>query len=67
MSRTLLLMACCASSALGHATNSQTYPKLEYFAGYSAIETNDHVFHFSEIGRVSGLDFDEQGRGSRLR
>jgi hypothetical protein len=63
MSRTLLLMACCASSALGQAANSQTYPKIEYFAGYSAIETTDHSFHFSEIGTVSGLDFDEQGRG----
>jgi hypothetical protein len=38
-------------------------PKVEYFAGYSAIETNNPTFHFSEIGRVSGLDLDEKGRG----
>ena len=57
LSRTLVLMAGCASWMLGQD------PKVEYFVGYSVIETNNHAFHFSEIGSVSGLDFDEQGRG----
>ncbi|HEV8041378.1 MAG TPA: hypothetical protein VGP62_21060 [Bryobacteraceae bacterium] len=57
MSRTLVLLAGCAPWMLGQD------PKVEYFAGYSAIETNNHTFHFSEIGRVSGLDLDEKGRG----
>jgi hypothetical protein len=57
LSRTLVLLAACCPWMLGQD------PKVEYFAGYSAIETNNHAFHFTEIGRVSGLDFDEQGRG----
>jgi len=44
-------------------TDVGTYPKLEYFAGYSAIETNNHTFLFSGFKPVSGLDYDEGGRG----
>jgi hypothetical protein len=44
-------------------TGVPTYPKLEYFAGYSAIETNNHAFLFSGFTPVSGLDYDEGGRG----
>jgi hypothetical protein len=70
-SRTLSLMACgaslftagCASRALAQDSNVPTYPKLEYYAGYFAIETNNHTFLCSEIRPVSGLDYDEGGRG----
>jgi len=59
----LLLMACGASWALGQDADVHTYPKLEYFAGYSAIETNNHTFLFSELKPVGGLDYDEGGTG----
>jgi hypothetical protein len=39
-------------------------PKFEVFAGYSAIETNNHSFHFSHPKfNVTDTDFDEGGRG----
>ncbi|MGC9951549.1 MAG: hypothetical protein ABSF64_34790 [Bryobacteraceae bacterium] len=64
LSRALLLMACCAPWALGQDTDGHTYPKLEYFAGYSAIDTNNHTFFFSEFKPVTGLDYyDEHGQG----
>src|SRR5271169_2722254 len=63
LSRTLLLMACCAGWAAGQDTDVRTYPNLEYFAGYSAIETNNHTFYFSFFGPQGGLDYDEKGRG----
>jgi len=62
-SRAWLLMACCASWTLGQDTDAHTYPKVEYFAGYSAIETNNHTFLFSEVHPLAGLDYDEQGQG----
>jgi hypothetical protein len=62
-SRTLLLVACCAPWTLGQDTDTRTYPKIEYFAGYSAIETNNHTFLFSEVHPVAGLDYDEGGWG----
>jgi hypothetical protein len=61
--RALLLMACCAPWSLGQDRDAYTYPKLEYFAGYSAIETNNHTFFFSLLKPVAGLDYDEHGRG----
>jgi hypothetical protein len=42
--------------------SASSYPKFEAFAGYSAIETNDHRFKFSAIGQITE-DFDEKGRG----
>ena len=63
LSPILLLMAGCAPWMLGQDTDVHTYPKVEYFAGYSAIETNNHTFLFSEVRPVSGLDYDEGGRG----
>jgi hypothetical protein len=63
LSRALLLMACCAPGILAQDTDAHTYPKFEYFAGYSAIETNNHTFLFSGVRPVSGLDYDEGGTG----
>jgi hypothetical protein len=63
LSGVLLLMSCCASHALGQEAHSPTYPGIEYFTGYSAIETNDHIFQFRDIGPVGQLDFDEKGSG----
>jgi opacity protein-like surface antigen len=63
LSRTLLLIACWAPWALGQDTDVRTYPKLEYFAGYSSIETNNHTFLFSEFKPLLGLDYDENGQG----
>ncbi len=64
-SRTLLLVACCApwTPVQGQDADVKTYPKVEYFAGYSAIETNNHEFLFTAFKPVSGLDYDEKGRG----
>lgn len=39
------------------------FPKIEVFAGYSAIETNDHTFRFDPGFNASNTDFDEGGRG----
>jgi len=61
--RALLFIAGCVSWTMAQYTDVQTYPKLEYFAGYSAIETNNHTFLFSEVRPVSGLDYDEGGKG----
>jgi hypothetical protein len=36
---------------------------VEVFAGFAAVETNDHSFQFADIGPVGHLDFDEKGRG----
>jgi hypothetical protein len=62
-SRGLLLMACCVPWAYGQYAEFRTYPKIEWYAGYSAIETNDHTFQFTNIGAVGDLDFDEKGKG----
>ena len=59
----LLLMACGVPAALAQDAGSRAYPRLEWFAGYSAIETNDHTFQFRDIGPVGNLDFDEKGKG----
>jgi hypothetical protein len=61
--RTLLWMACGVSCALGQDADVPTYPRLEYYAGYAAIETNDHSFYFTTFGPQRGLDYDEKGRG----
>jgi hypothetical protein len=45
------------------SVGSATSPKLEWYVGYSAIETNDHVFQFPRIGPIGDLDYDEKGRG----
>jgi hypothetical protein len=58
-----LLPLCCAPLALAQDSYARLYPKVEVFAGYSAIETNDHTFQFTDIGSVSHLDYDEKGRG----
>jgi hypothetical protein len=63
LSRILFLLGCCASWALAQDTEVHTYPKLEYFAGFSDIETNNHSFLFSGFAPVTGLDIDEKGRG----
>lgn len=54
------VVSCCLSM---FGQSSTTDPKLEWYAGYSAIETNDHVFQFTDIGPVGALDYDEKGRG----
>jgi hypothetical protein len=59
----LLLLVYWARLALAQDTNAHPYPRLEVFAGYSAIETNDHTFQFLDIGPVSHLDFDERSKG----
>jgi hypothetical protein len=59
-------MAFCAPEILAQNTDVQTYPRIEFFAGYSAIETNNHTFLFSEVRPVSGLDYDEQGNRNRI-
>ena len=61
--RVLLLMACGAPWTLGQHTEVPSYPKIEYFAGYSAIETNNHTFYYQNIGPVGELDYDENGWG----
>lgn len=61
--RALLLMAGCVPWTMAQDTDVHSYPKLEYFAGYSAIETNNHTFLFSGFKPVSGLDYDEAGKG----
>jgi hypothetical protein len=50
---------CCSHLAVAQAI----YPKFEVFGGYSAIETNDHTFQFTDLGPVGHLDFDERGKG----
>ena len=53
----------CAHFATAQDTNARLYPRVEAFAGFAAIETNDHTFQFADIGPVGPLDFDENGRG----
>jgi len=51
---------------MGQDTDAHTYPKFEYFAGYSAIETNNHNFHFGNFEggfNATDTDFDEGGWG----
>jgi hypothetical protein len=63
---TSALMACYAITAFAQETVTGAYgpyPKIEVFAGYAAIETNDHTFQFQNIGAVGNLDFDEKGKG----
>jgi hypothetical protein len=50
---------------MGQETNARSYPRVEAFAGFAAVETNDHSFQFADIGPVGHLDFDEKGRGFR--
>jgi hypothetical protein len=61
--RAVLWTACCTPWTPAQNPNPHAYPRLEFFAGYSAIETNDHSFQFRDLGPVTGLDFDEKGRG----
>jgi hypothetical protein len=62
--RALVLMACCAGWTVGQDI---AYPKFEYFAGYSAIETNNHNFHLASSlpggFNATNTDFDEGGWG----
>jgi hypothetical protein len=44
-------------------SGARSYPRVEAFAGFAAVETNDHIFQFADIGPVGHLDFDEKGRG----
>src|SRR5579872_2203019 len=61
--RVFVVMVCCASWALGQNADVPNYPKIEWFVGYSAIETNDHTFQFADIGPVGHLDYDEKSKG----
>jgi hypothetical protein len=67
LSRALVLMTCCAPWIAGQDADVRSYPKFEYFAGYSAIETNDHNFHFASLYpggfNATNTDFDEGGWG----
>jgi hypothetical protein len=58
-----LLLVCCAPCTRAQGPSVHPYPKFEVFAGYSAIETNDHSLQFPDIGPVGNLDFDEKGKG----
>jgi hypothetical protein len=65
----LIFVFWCVSSTSAQNTG-KPYPKMEVFAGYSTIETNEHTFQFQLAGPVTGqqtatavLDFDEKGRG----
>ena len=53
----------CAHFATAQDTSARLYPRVEAYAGFAAIETNDHSFQFADIGPVGHLDFDENGRG----
>jgi opacity protein-like surface antigen len=60
----ILSMVCGPSWALAQDATAHLYPKFEVFAGYSAIETNNHTFHFRHPNfNVLNTDFDEGGRG----
>jgi len=50
------------ANAPAHGT-SDAPPKWGIFAGYSAIETNNHNFHFAPRVTVRGFDYDENGHG----
>jgi len=56
-------MVCCAPWALGQNAGVAEYPRIEWFVGYSAIETNNHTFQFADIGPVGQLDYDEKSQG----
>jgi hypothetical protein len=60
---TSLLPVFCATQAMAQDSNARSYPKVEIFAGFAAVETNDHSFQFADIGPVGHLDYDEKGRG----
>jgi hypothetical protein len=60
---TNLLPVFCAPFAAAQDTHTRSYPRVEAFAGFAAVETNDHSFQFVDIGPVGHLDFDEKGRG----
>jgi opacity protein-like surface antigen len=60
----ILWIVCGTPLALAQDATAHRYPKFEVFAGYSAIETNDHTFHFRHPNfNVLNTDFDEGGRG----
>jgi hypothetical protein len=62
-SRVAFVLVCCAPWVLGQPGDVPRYPKIEWFIGYSAIETNDHTFQFADIGPVDHLDYDEKSKG----
>jgi hypothetical protein len=67
LSLAFVLMTCCARWIAGQNAEVRPYPKFEYFAGFSAIETNDHNFHFAVLYpgglNATNTDFDEGGWG----
>jgi len=60
---TSLLPVLCAPFTTAQDTNARSYPRLEMFVGFAAVETNDHSFQFADVGPVGHLDFDEKGKG----
>ena len=51
------------SLAFAQDASSRPYTRFEVFAGYSAIETNEHTFHFRHPSfNVINTDFDEGGK-----
>lgn len=48
---------------LAQETNTRSYPRIEAYAGFASVETNDHTFQFADVGPIGHLDFDEKGRG----
>jgi opacity protein-like surface antigen len=62
VSGSLLLLVCVPFGA-AQSPDGNRFPKIEIFAGYSTIETNDHTFRFSPGFNASQTDFDEGGRG----
>jgi hypothetical protein len=58
-----LLPVFCVPFAAAQDTNTRSYPRFEAFAGFAAVETNDHTFQFADISPVGHLDFDEKGKG----
>jgi len=59
----ILLLLVCVPVGVAQRPDRSRFPKLEVFAGYSTIETNDHTFHFGPNFNASQTDFDEGGRG----
>jgi opacity protein-like surface antigen len=57
----VVVLMCASASALAQGTTSNDYPKVEVFAGYSALgETGSRVISF---GSNAGVDGDYEGQG----
>ena len=59
----VLLVFVCAPLSAAQKAGNDPFPRIEVFGGYSAIETNDHNFHFGPNFNATNTDFDEGGRG----